>query len=56
MAAEGRNGEVSTQGEDTDPNTNTGEHSFDELARGLADGKLTRQTQPQEYGCSRIRR
>jgi hypothetical protein len=42
MAAEGRNGEVSTQGEYTDPNTNTGGYSFDDLAKGLAHGKLTR--------------
>jgi hypothetical protein len=47
MAAEDRNGEVvSTQGECTDCSTTTTattrERSFDELAKGLADGKLSR--------------
>jgi hypothetical protein len=41
MAAEGKNGEVvSTQGECTDCNTT--ESSFDELARGLAHGTISR--------------
>jgi hypothetical protein len=43
MAAEGPNGEVVTQGECTDCGTNaSSESSFDELARGLADGTLSR--------------
>ena len=40
MAAGDRNGEVITQGECTDYNTR--EHSFDELARGLASETVSR--------------
>jgi hypothetical protein len=40
MAAEDRNGEVSTQGECTDCTTR--ERSFDAIARGLANGSISR--------------
>jgi hypothetical protein len=44
MAAEDRNGEVSTLGGCTDCSDTTREHSFDELAKSLANGKLSRRS------------
>jgi hypothetical protein len=44
MAAEDRNGEVSTLGECTDCSDTTRERSFDELAKSLAYGKLSRRS------------
>ena len=44
MAAEDRNGEVSTLGGCTDCSDTTRERSFDELAKSLANGKLSRRS------------
>jgi hypothetical protein len=53
MAAEDRNGEVgSTQGECIDCSTE--EHSFDELARGLADGTLSRHSALRLMGAALV--
>ena len=50
MAAEDRNGEVSTQGERTEPTTR--EHSFDTLTRGLANGSISRRKALRVLGAS----